>query len=646
MINTKLTCITFNRSSLILLFFILLQFLCNCGIAQNKNTDSLLQKLRKAKTEKDKLIFYCDLGWEWYAMNADTAIYYAAKGFQQSTEQGNKKELACNCNVLGLAYFRKRMDKKSIEYYLKGIELYKQLGDKKDVARLSSNIADVYMSKDNYDAALQYSLSGVQQAEKDNDSILISSIHRSVSIIYRNMENYKKAEEYILKSLDFAGAGSNNTKGKAPLGAAYSSYGILLRTMKQYDKSIVFAKKSIEAYHNAGDDYNVALGMENLAGAYFDKKQIKNALQYYNEAMQQFIKMKSPIDEAYELNNIAACENELKQYAGALTHLEKARNIFTENKTDNYLMETESLLSETYQSLGNTVKAFEAYKKNIAIKDTIKSQEQRNKLMQLQTEYEAAENEKKIDDLKNEKLLQDERLKRNSIVTLIMAAVIALMIFTGFILRNRYKLKQKLKEEEIRNKIASDLHDDVGSTLSSIRMYSGIVKEQVKQNHPQSSALLDKISSNSKEMIENMSDIVWMIKPGNDEFKNIESRMLNFANELCSPSGINFEFSKDNAIENIKMPMEQRRDIYLIFKEAVNNAVKYSGCKNIRSTISFQNHQLQILIADDGKGFDIDAVKNGNGLSNMEKRTAAYKGSFVVQSAPGEGTEIIVVFGV
>ena len=82
-------------------------------------------------------------------------------------------------------------------------------------------------------------------------------------------------------------------------------------------------------------------------------------------------------------------------------------------------------------------------------------------------------------------------------------------------------------------------------------------------------------------MIENMSDIVWMIKPGNDDFKNIENRMLNFANELCTPAGINFEFTKDNAIENIKMPMEQRRDIYLIFKEAVNNAVKYSACRFI-----------------------------------------------------------------
>lgn len=416
MINIKLTRIKVNRSVTVLLFFALLQFLSNNTIAQNKVTDSLRKKLYEAKTENDKLIFYCDLGWEWFSINADTAIYYATKGFLQSTQQGNKSELACNCNVLGLAYFRKRMDKKSIEYYVKGIKLYKELDDKKNVARLSSNISDVYMSKDNYDAALQFSLSGLQQAEKDNDSILISSIHRSVSIIYRSMENYNKAEEHILKSLDFAGADKNEIKGNAQLAAAYSSYSILLRTLKQYDKSIVFAKKSIGAFHQSGDNYNAALSMENLAGAYFDKKQIKNALKYYTEAMQPFIKMKSPIDEAYELNNIAACEKELKEYNDALLHLEKARDIFIQNKTDNYLMETESLMSDIYQSLGNTTKAFEAYKKYIALKDTIKSQEQQDKLLQLQTEYETAENGKKIDDLNNEKKIQDERLKRNSFV--------------------------------------------------------------------------------------------------------------------------------------------------------------------------------------------------------------------------------------
>jgi signal transduction histidine kinase len=92
--------------------------------------------------------------------------------------------------------------------------------------------------------------------------------------------------------------------------------------------------------------------------------------------------------------------------------------------------------------------------------------------------------------------------------------------------------------------------------------------------------------------------------------------------------------------------MEQRRDIYLIFKEAVNNAVKYSGCHSIHFDILLRDHQLQMRISDDGNGFYATAAKNGNGLSNMKKRAATHKGTFQIRSAPHEGTEIIVLFPV
>ena len=174
-------------------------------------------------------------------------------------------------------------------------------------------------------------------------------------------------------------------------------------------------------------------------------------------------------------------------------------------------------------------------------------------------------------------------------------------------------------------------------------MYSDIVKNQTHHSAT-ASELLDKISSNSKEMIENMSDIVWMIKPGNDDFKNIENRMLNFANEICSPAGINFEFRKDASTDAIQISMEQRRDIYLIFKEAINNAVKYAHCYSIHASITKENNHVQMRISDDGNGFDTNIVSNGNGLTNMKKRAEINGGHFEIRSSAGGGTEIAVSF--
>ncbi len=160
---------------------------------------------------------------------------------------------------------------------------------------------------------------------------------------------------------------------------------------------------------------------------------------------------------------------------------------------------------------------------------------------------------------------------KNQLLNYLLIGGIISTILIAIVLWNRYKLKQQLKDVEIRNKIASDLHDDVGATLSSIRMYSDIVKSQL-DNNPKASDLLDRISSNSKEMVENMSDIVWMIKPGNDAFQSVEDRMLNYANEVCVPNNIELQFKKSSFIDDIKMPMELRKDLFLIFKEVVNNA--------------------------------------------------------------------------
>ena len=110
------------------------------------------------------------------------------------------------------------------------------------------------------------------------------------------------------------------------------------------------------------------------------------------------------------------------------------------------------------------------------------------------------------------------------------------------------------------------------------------------------------------------------------------------------PAVINFEFNKNTSADDIKMPMEKRRDIYLIFKEAVNNAVKYSGCRFINAEIALKNHQLQMIISDDGNGFNTDIVSKGNGLSNMKKRAEINGGTFEIKSSPGDGTEVIVSF--
>jgi len=201
----------------------------------------------------------------------------------------------------------------------------------------------------------------------------------------------------------------------------------------------------------------------------------------------------------------------------------------------------------------------------------------------------------------------------------------------------RYRQQQKHKVETLRQKIASDLHDDIGATLSSIRMYSEVALTRKTDNEP----LLEKISENARGMVDSMSDIVWAIKPGNDKFGDVQKRMQNFAMEMCGPADIELHFNFDESLSDFKLQMEHRKDIYLVFKEAVNNAVKYSTCKNLRVSISRNGNVLKLEIADDGRGFDSGTIKKGNGLDNMRMRVQMMKGKLNITSSENSGTQIL-----
>jgi signal transduction histidine kinase len=147
------------------------------------------------------------------------------------------------------------------------------------------------------------------------------------------------------------------------------------------------------------------------------------------------------------------------------------------------------------------------------------------------------------------------------------------------------------------------------------------------------------MSSNAKETMDKMGDIVWMIKPGETEAGSLKQRMERFAYEIGTSKNIEVNMQLEE-LENLKLNMEQRRNIYLIFKEAVNNAVKYSDAKKIDINSSLQNHELLLTIKDEGQGFDHAKTKKGNGLGNMSHRAEELGGRLEIVSAPAEGTTV------
>lgn len=206
--------------------------------------------------------------------------------------------------------------------------------------------------------------------------------------------------------------------------------------------------------------------------------------------------------------------------------------------------------------------------------------------------------------------------------------------------------RQQQRVLHLRDEIARDMHDDMGSNLSSISMLSEALKPGLPAAKQEQIGL---IGERAREALLTMSDLIWSADPGKDRLEELLSRMREYALEVLEPQGVSVQFEFPGVNGELVLPMKKRKDLYLIFKEAVNNCAKYAGATTVLIRMAYDSEDLEFSIRDDGKGFDPDRIQTpnkGNGLRNMKKRAAELGGSLWINSSSGTGTEIRLRFPV
>lgn len=219
-------------------------------------------------------------------------------------------------------------------------------------------------------------------------------------------------------------------------------------------------------------------------------------------------------------------------------------------------------------------------------------------------------------------------------------------VVLGFV---KFRRQQRARLERFREGLARDLHDEMGSTLSSIRFFSEFAKQQVGDEKPTVTPVLQRISDSANSLSESMQDIIWAMKTKNDHLEDLAARMTEFGLRLLEARNMRFTTHVNEDFSGKQLKPEQRRNVYLIFKEAVNNAAKYAEASEVQLFLSLKNGLLQMKITDNGKGFEVGDGRStlgtggssgGNGLNNMRQRAADIGGNVEFFSKPGEGTRV------
>ncbi len=228
-----------------------------------------------------------------------------------------------------------------------------------------------------------------------------------------------------------------------------------------------------------------------------------------------------------------------------------------------------------------------------------------------------------------------------------LIVLLGLVLVVAALLVNRYRLKRRLQVERLRVRLSRDLHDDIGGTLSSISILSNVVKKRAEASGDMDNAAsMEKISERSLRLMRDMSDIVWSVDPGKDSMTDLIGRMREFGSAVLEPKGIAFHFNAPAKVVERELSVDVKKNLYLIFKEAVNNAAKHGGAQSVFVDIALNGRSLHVQVDDDGQGMRLEATApnglGGNGLRNMAARAEEIGAYFSTGSSERGGVCVVL----
>ena len=215
-----------------------------------------------------------------------------------------------------------------------------------------------------------------------------------------------------------------------------------------------------------------------------------------------------------------------------------------------------------------------------------------------------------------------------------------LLVASGIYKLYQYRVRRLLQLERVRTRIATDLHDEIGSNLSLMAMIGDLARRQMPSEESQVARWLAVIANTSRESVDSMSDIVWVVDPSRDRLTDLTVRMRRVVDDVLTARDIAFNFVAPGETDDLKLGANTRREVFMIFKESINNLARHSQCTRADIAFKVENGRLFLQVSDNGRGFDAAYPRDGNGLASMRRRASNLGGEFEIQSSPSSGTTV------
>lgn len=660
--------------------------------AQKINVDSLRRIIATTTNSQQKVTAMCAYATEIWGVKNDSALLLARQALGISQKNGFIHGIGIASNALGMCWNIKNKDS-SLHYFRRAVFYCVQANESRLwMVRSHNNLIHAYLEFARYDSALQagrkaVSIINTWPGGGDEKDEQVMNLYAAIGRTHYYVSNYDSSAAYYLKAITIG----ERQRNYYMLASYYQAMGMINSANKEFDKAIDWGKKSVMAckqnedsaflilsYSSIGSFYEKLNNYEQ-AGKYVDSSinlayafdstrlrsisymvlgNIETHNKNYSKALEYY--QKGLAIENRRSGNASSRSSFQRKFAGLyllLDNLPQAEKEYTqlvqsagadnELKADAYMG-----LSEVYKKQANYMQAYNSLSEAKKLYDEIFNKQKNKTLQDLNIKYETESKERKLLLLENEKLQQQrEKTLQQAIYSrqkgrLILAifatlaiAIILALYYNRRQLKHRASSQQALMQERLR--ISRELHDEVGATLSGVVMYSHFTRDQVRASNISGvENSLNIMQQSSEEMVKKLNEIVWLVNPEKDTLQKLVQRLEEYAHKIAAARGMKVQFQVPASLPERSIDFERRRNIYFICKEAINNAIKYSGGSQLTFNIRIIAEMLVIVITDNGAGFNALQEYTGNGLVNMQKRAEEINGRFLIKSSEKAGTSI------
>jgi two-component system NarL family sensor kinase len=627
------------------------------------NIDSLKNEISKSKEDTSKVKQYRILIEELEKTDIKDAVLYAEECLKFSKKINYHKGIAVSYNLLGKVYSNVPDYDKSIEFYNKSLDTYNQI-ERKKTSDILYNIALVYERKNDYKAAASYLIQSLKIDEKYNNQDGAAWTLVEIGYVYKKLNNNLKAVEYYKKAKLL----SEKINVDEVSIIALNNIGNCYNEDKKYDTALIYYSQSLEIAKRTNNVYRIVTIMDNIAAIYFEKKDYQKALNCFLQSIEKYNKNLDKQDISIAYINIAEVYGKTQQYEKALEYLQKSLSIAKEIHSQEQLKTAYQSLSEVYKDLKQYKLALEYSELYSTIKDSIYDKEVSKQVSEMETKYETEKKEKAIALLnvdiqskqKDKELLETQVEKRNSIIYGTVSGAL-LLIASIVLLFNRRQLRQKNKhqseifkqqestaisilegQENERARIAKDLHDSVGTFLSTLKinleLFEGAIAKEKTESYHAALELIDKISAELRNIMKNLSNETLQEYGLVNAFEDLIARINRLGGTQFNFHSQGLSVRPENIIEI---------NLYRVGQELLSNCIKYAKASNATLQLMARENKILLMLEDNGTGFDIQNPgsinkDHGMGLKNVRDRVSFIKGTVQIESDSVNGTTFII----